>query len=212
MVDDDLDHRISEARAYAREVVDTWPGTETLEHWGPIAQEAYFKSKLGWVPGPRSSYMSGNLENLGNLCELAETDAGCRAAASEIAAERVLNDQPLTEDFSRFVYRHLMGELPKIKSKPGRKENFMQDWFLIAHLRIINERFGLRPTHNDERDASWKLAGTETSPPSGAAILAERFQAIGQHDVTARAIMEVWKNKEKQSRTQRLEALVNSPR
>ncbi|WP_297543695.1 hypothetical protein [Roseovarius sp.] len=205
--------KIEAAQAFAenevREFLATEPSRDegnraSVGVYGPVATYLRWKLNLSFADGKKGPYMNVPLGADRDLCALALTNADVRKLVLDIIAFRILNGQTLTSVLKQFACWALLGQLPKPIAKPGTKtsKNFERDMFIIWTLDEIKKSFGVPPTENDMR--------SRVLSPSGMGILAKCFADAGRHEVTAKAIKDVWLNKKKRRECQRLsEAIAN---
>jgi hypothetical protein len=91
----------------------------------------------------------------------------------------------------KFAAAYLNGTLAPIPKSRGRQVsgNWDRNLFLIESIQTLTERFGLKPSRN-EASAPDRATGQSASE-----ILSDGFAKHNRHEVTPRAIEEVWKDK-----------------
>ena len=171
---------------------------------GPVAYYLWWHLNLTWADGPRGPYINVSDTSASVLCILALEYEDVHNLVREIVASRINNDRPLTNDLKDFAFLALLDELPKPRTKTGPKvsKHFERDMFIIWTLAEMEKNFGIDPTEGDERSARL--------PPNGMGILAKCFRDGGRHEVTAKAIKDVWLDKKKRQKAHRIsEAIAN---
>ncbi|WP_297781149.1 hypothetical protein [uncultured Roseovarius sp.] len=198
--------KIEAARAYAEKEVKRFLASELPrgEGRGPAAYYLWWHLNLSFAKGARGSFIRVSDDAAAVLCNAALANADVRDLVLDIIATRIMNDMLLTDVLKDFAVAALLDRLPKPKTKRGPKvsDRFERDMFIIWTLEAIEWKFGVPPTENDMRSGAL--------PPSGMGILAKCFADAGRHEVTARAVKDVWLDEKKRQNAKMIIAAILS--
>lgn len=168
-----------------REVAD-WVATDIGDSRGPGEDSLWWILGCEYREGPDLTYIVLYDIMRDWLAHEAEHDSEARRLFTRIVSSRLMAGIPLQRSEGRIAAQLINGTIVPLPKRRGKKlaTNHERDVFIISLLLEVIERFDIVATRND--------ATAERS--SACDLVANAFAASNRHEVTFRAVKEIWNN------------------
>ncbi|MDF3856385.1 hypothetical protein [Paracoccus pantotrophus] len=196
-----MDHHIGRTAAeFAAQEVAEWVASAPINRRSPGENLLWWKLGCDYRTGPRGSYIVMYDSMRAWLVSAAKHDAEARKLLCGIIASKLYSGVPLSEGEGWFAASVLDGTAPSLPKRRGRSlsENHERDVFIVSMLATLVDDFGITATRND---VSPRISACD--------LIAEAFASCGRHEVTYRAVKDVWTNKKFRILYDSLAAAVN---
>ncbi|MDJ0993025.1 MAG: hypothetical protein QNI90_05590 [Dinoroseobacter sp.] len=114
-----------------------------------------------------------------------------------VIGRQLMARDPLTPILSLAAGSIILGVYkgPRSFSAKKRAKNGFRDGAIILLMMLLVDTFSLRPTQNAER--------SRKTEPSASELISLAYKKHGRHEVTTRAVREVWGNNKKRAQIER---------
>lgn len=165
-----------------------------LEELTPLASVVRWRCGFRWVNGA-SPYLFISDAFVDQVVGLAFKDEGVRQLCLRAAASQMLAGLPVQQGLRQLSILAIQQSLPSLPKPRGKKrhQNWSRDMNCIILIQELCDRFKLSPTQNNDR------SNASSAPFSACEVVAASYAKTGRHDVTSRALKEIWTNKAKRA-------------
>ncbi|WP_147393069.1 hypothetical protein [Paracoccus siganidrum] len=195
-------HNLDAAADFANREVSRWISSETGIPQSPGEYLLWWKLGCEYRVGPNATYivMYDCLRDW--LVSAARCNADARKLLSRIASSKLHAGVALTKAESFFAASILDGTAPPLPKKRGKtlSTNHERDVFIFTMMKELIDGFKINASRND----------VSSEHASACDLIADAFAAYGRHEVTFRAVKDVWNNKQFRGRYYRLADAVNA--